>query len=273
MGFKFDFDPTILTLGPLQIRYYGVIFAATLYTGFVLWRWQMVRGGYSRDVAEGFLVWGVVGVLAGARIGHCLFYHPGEYLSEPLSILFIWQGGLSSHGAAIGVVAALLLYAWRHDLAVIEVLDRVTMSGAVGAAGIRLGNFLNSEIVGRPTDLPWAVRFMRYEDGGAFARHPSQLYEFALGVFVLLVLWLADRWAGREKRPRALLGGLFLVLYFTGRFLVEFVKEYHIDSLKQFPLLPGVALTMGQYLSILPIIGGVVMLVWVWRRSGSSPAL
>ncbi|GAG14383.1 unnamed protein product, partial [marine sediment metagenome] len=129
------------------------------------------------------------------------------------------------------------------------------MSAAVGAAGIRLGNFLNSEIVGRPAAVPWAVRFTLH-DGGVVARHPSQLYEFAMGLSVLGLLILADRLAGREKRPRALMTGLFLTLYFAGRFCVEFFKEYHIDALRG-------GLTMGQYLSIIPFCCGVALLIWV----------
>jgi len=133
----------------------------------------------------------------------------------------------------------------------------------VGAAGIRLGNFLNSEIVGRATDVPWAVRVMHY-DNGAVARHPSQLYEFAMGLAILGALVLADRWAGREKRPLGLMTGLFLTLYFAGRFCVEFVKE------RQTPW--EAALTTGQFLSILPFAAGVGLLWWVVRGGRKKPA-
>jgi len=235
----------------------------TLVTAYLFWRWQMRRGGYSREIIEGFIVWGTVATIVGARLGHCLFYEPDRYLSDPIEILYFWQGGLASHGATIGLVIALWLYSRRHKLPLLELMDRFSPSAAVGAAGIRLGNFLNSEIVGRATDVPWAVRFLLYKDQGAVPRHPSQLYEFAMGLFVLLVLILADRWAGREKRPRGLLVGLFLLIYFTGRFFVEFVKEYQV---------PGVEtlLTMGQWLSILPMLVGAALLVWCIARPAAT---
>ena len=257
-GIVFDFDPKLVTLGPITIRYYGVIFAATLLFGYALFWRQMRRGGHSQELANTFLIWGVLGTVAGARLGHCLFYNPGLFISDPLKVLMVWEGGLASHGATVGIFLALLLFARKYHLSLIELMDRTSMSAAVGAAGIRLGNFLNSEIVGRATDLPWAVRFVQH-DGGTVARHPSQLYELGLGIFVLLIIYLADRWAGREKRPKGLLCGLFFTIYFAGRFAVEFVKEYQA--------LPDSWLTMGQYLSIVPFLLGVGLLVWTWRNS------
>ncbi len=267
-------------IGPLQIRYYGVIFASMLYIGFLLWRWQMLRGGHPADVADRYLIWGVVAVLAGSRLGHVFFYEPAKYLADPITILYVWEGGLASHGATLGLVLAMLLFSWKYHLRFVEVLDRFSMPSAVGAAAVRLGNFINSEIVGRVTDVPWAIKFPRHDchaaglcqvfeaenpeshrQWGALleqtpARHPSQLYEFALGLFVLLVLWLADRHFGREKRPLGLLAGLFLTVYFAGRFSVEFAKEYQTLTAD------ASTLTMGQYLSLLPFTVGVVMVVW-----------
>jgi len=260
-AFTFNLDPVLVHLGSLQIRYYGVLFAMTLLVAFLFWRRQMLRGGYSAVVTERFLIWGTIATLAGARLGHCLFYEPGRYLSDPLTILFFWEGGLASHGATIGLVLALLLFAWKHHAKPLELLDRFAMSAAVGAAGIRLANFLNSEVVGRVTDVPWAVRFMRYEDHGVFARHPSQLYEFTLGVSVLLALILADRWAGKEKRPLGLMTGLFLALYFGGRCFIEQFKEYQTDWERS-----AQTVTMGQVLSIVPCVLGIALLVWTWRH-------
>ncbi len=254
LGFLWNLDPVLIHLGPVTIRYYGAVFVCTLVIAFLFWRWQMKRGGYGKAATEGFITWGALATILGARLGHCLFYEPARYLSKPLEMLYFWQGGLASHGATIGLVLALVLYCRIHKLPVLELMDRFSPSAAIGAAGVRLGNFLNSEIVGRVTDLPWAVRFARYEDHGAYARHPSQLYEFAMGLLVLLAVVLADRWAGREKRPRGLLVGTFLLLYFTGRFCVEFVKEYQA--------LDNSFLTMGQYLSIIPMLIGAVLLVW-----------
>ena len=256
-GFVHNLDPVALHVGPIQIRYYGLVFVATLMAAYGMWRKQMLRGGYPKVMIDRFMIWGAVATLAGARLGHCLFYEPARVLNDPVSILFLWQGGLASHGATIGLILALVLFARRKHLPVLEIMDRFTMSAAVGAAGIRLGNFLNSEIVGRATDVPWAVRFMRY-DHGAVARHPSQLYEFTMGLGVLLMLLLADRWAGREKRPLGLMTGLFLTVYFAGRFIVEFFKEFQTPWES--------VLTMGQILSFVPFCAGVGLLCWSWRH-------
>lgn len=256
--FVWDLDPVIMHLGPLQLRYYGLIFATMLYIGFIIWRKQMLRAGYSIELAERFLIWGVLAVLIGARLGHCLFYEPERYLSDPITILYFWQGGLASHGATIGLVVAMFLYCKKYNLRYLEVLDRMAMPSAVGAAAVRLGNFFNSEIVGRSTDVPWAINFVRYDammGEPATCRHPSQLYEFFMGLFVLLALFLADRFAGKEKRPLGLLASLFLILYFAGRFTVEYFKEF--QTLEQSTL------TMGQYLSILPFTAGLILLGWV----------
>jgi len=263
-----DFDPLLIHIwGPLQIRWYGFIFVCTLIGAFMLWRWQMRRGGFSRDAIEGFIVWGALATIVGARLGHCFFYNilphwmegnllASPYVQNPLRLLAFWEGGLASHGATLGLLVALWLYARRCQIPLLEVLDRFSPSAAAGAAGIRLGNFLNSEIVGRVTDVPWAVKFVRYEDHEQFARHPSQLYEFSMGLLVLAIVCLVDRLAGREKRPKGLLVGLFLLLYFTGRFCVEFVKEYQAFGRAES------LLTMGQYLSIIPMVIGAVLVMW-----------
>ena len=253
-----DLDPIIVHLGPLQLRYYGLLFASMLYIGFIIWRRQMLRGGYTLEIAERFLIWGVLAVLIGARLGHCLFYEPERYLSDPITILYFWQGGLASHGATVAIPIFIFGFCKKYNLRYLEVLDRIAIPAAVGAAAVRLGNFMNSEIVGRATDVPWAVDFVRYDammGQPATCRHPSQLYEFCMGLFILLALYLTDRFAGKEKRPLGLLAGMFLVLYFAGRFMVEFFKE--------FQTLQESTLTMGQYLSILPFAVGVALLGWV----------
>ena len=252
-GFVFNLDPTLLRIGPLQIRYYSLIFATTIFIGYLIWRNQLRRGGYPNELAERSFLWGFIAIIAGGRLGECFFYRGSQYLADPISLLSIWKGGLSSHGVTLGLVIALSLFAVRNRLKIIEVFDRFSMSASVGAAMVRLGNFFNSEIVGRATDVPWGVKFIRY-DGGEVARHPSQLYEFALGIFVLLVLFFADKWAGKEKRPLGLMTGLFFTVYFFGRFMVEFVKEYLV--------LKDSFFTMGQYLSMPPLLLGVFILIW-----------
>jgi len=265
--FVWNLDRVLVHVGPLTIYYYGIIFALTLLLAFVVWRRQILRGGYTNAQADGFFLWGTIAVLVGARLGHCLFYDPEFYLPDPQQILRIWDGGLSSHGAFLALLLVLFIYARVNRIRPLEIMDRFTMSAAIGAAGIRLANFVNSEIVGRVTDVPWAVRFMRYSDHGEFPRHPSQLYEFALGILVLIVLILTDRKAGKEKRPLGLLTGVFMLVYFGGRFFVEFFKEYQTTWEDQ------TWFTMGQMLSFVPCLAGAALLIWVWRKKIPTDSL
>jgi len=253
-GIVYNLDPIFIHFGSVRITYYGVLFASMLLVGFLFWRHQLVRGGYSEELAEKYTVWGIIGFIAGCRLGHCLFYEADKYLSNPLAILKFWEGGLASHGGGIGVLTVLIIMAYKERISLIELIDRISLTFATGATFVRLGNFLNSEIVGRATDLPWAVRFMRY-DHGAVARHPSQLYEFGLGLFCLCALLAVDRLAGKERRPVGLMAGVFGVIYFPGRFFLEYVKEFQaLDSTSAF--------TMGQYLSIPFFFMGIAFLIY-----------
>lgn len=265
--FTHNLDPVLFRLGPLEVRYYGVVFALVLLGGYFLWRWQMHRGGYAYRTADRFLLWGVIATIAGARLGHCFFYNASHYLAHPVEVLYFWRGGLASHGATVGLVLAVAGFALYCRRPVLEFIDRFTFSAALGALGVRLGNFLNSEIVGRPTDVWWAVKFHRFE-ANPVPRHPSQLYEFAMGLTVLLILLAADRLAGREKRPLGLLTGLFFTLYFAGRFGVEFFKKFHNEQLEQVS-----TLTTGQYLSIIPFAAGAAVLVWCFVRRRPTDSL
>ncbi len=258
-----DIAPELITW-PVTIRYYGVFFALTLLGGLYLWRWQMVRGGWRDDVAQNFFIYGVLGVVLGSRVGHCLFYNTDYYLSNPLQILYFWKGGLASHGATVGLIIALILYHRVYRIPLIELTDRLAIPAALAAAMVRMGNFFNSEIVGRATDVPWAVCFPRYDGAHMVPRHPSQLYEFFGGLWVMGLLFLVDRLSGKEKRPRGLMTGTFLVGYFTFRYLVEFAKEYQT-------LTPDMMITMGQILSIPFILAGLIILNYVWLKGGWPP--
>jgi phosphatidylglycerol:prolipoprotein diacylglycerol transferase len=264
-GIVFDLDPTLIRIGSFQIRYYGVIFAATFWAGFFLFRYYMMRAKFTSDQALWVLPWFIGGLIIGARLAHCLFYEPDRYLSDPFSMVYFWKGGLSSHGATVGILAGIFGYSRFVKTSYLDLVDRFSPCAAIGAACVRLGNFTNSEIVGKETTLPWAVRFVRY-DHGVIARHPSQIYEFLLGAIVLVSLIIADRMAGKEDRPIGLITGLFAIIYFGGRFFVEFTKEYQgIDE--------GWSLTMGQWLCF-PFIGiGIALVAYsklVGRRPGES---
>ena len=262
-----DFDPVLVQWGSLTIRYYGVLFSLTLLVGYFLWRWQVLRGGHGMKIADAFLLWGVVGVVVGARLGHCLFYEPQVYLSHPERMLEVWKGGLSSHGALVGLALVLWGFSRRYKLRVLEVMDRFSFAAAAGAVGIRTANFLNSEIVGRVTDVPWAVLFVRADPPGtnppilsAAPRHPAQLYEGLLALLVLAALVLIDRKAGKEKRPLGLLTGCFLTLYFGGRLFTEFFKEYQTTWEQHLHV------NAGQLLSLPPFFAGLAVLWWTWRK-------
>lgn len=240
----------------IPIRYYSLIFVAVFLGGYWLLNWQVRRGGGGDEEAGDFIVYGVLGVLIGARLGHVIFYDLDKALRDPAWIFQIWTGGLASHGAGIGLIVAMYLFTRRRGVAFLEGADRFAFSAALGATLVRLGNFFNSEIIGRATDQTWGVRFLRLGEEGLVRRHPSQLYEVALGLFVLGALWLFDRALGRERRPRGAVISLFFIIYFIGRFVVEFFKEYQtLDGTSS-------VLTMGQYLSIPGVLLGIYGLWW-----------
>ncbi|MSP71956.1 MAG: prolipoprotein diacylglyceryl transferase [Myxococcales bacterium] len=265
-----DFNSRILQLGRFELRWYGVLFALMLMGAYHLWRWQITRSGRSEAVAETFLTAGVIAVIGGSRLGHVLFYEPQKYLADPLEILFVWRGGLASHGATIGLFIAMVWFSRKHAFPLIDVMDRISFSACCGVIMVRLGNFANSEIVGRVTDAvsaPFAVKFVRCEQdrglvrvAGDFAevpwRHPAQLYEAAIGITVIAVLYAVDRRFG-ERRPRGLLAAIFLTLYFGGRVVTEFFKEF--EGLKA----SESTFTMGQYLSAPLALAGLFMFAWV----------
>jgi prolipoprotein diacylglyceryl transferase len=233
------------------------------------------------------LLWGFVAIIVGGRLGHCLLYEPGFYLSHPLEILNLSRGGVSSHGATVGIFLCCMLYARSYRYSMIEIGDRMSFSVMFGASLIRFGNFFNSEIVGREWLGAWAVKFPRYSErvqagwerlngpldwtAQPLPRHPVQLYE-AFGILaVFAVLLVIDRRLG-EDRPRGLLAGVFCGLYFIVRFNVEFLKEYLRfaeavpDPAEQvIRMLPTAGFTMGQYLSIPFIVVGIAIAAWSLR--------
>ena len=255
--FTWNLDPALFHIGTYELRYYSLIFVAVFLGGHALLRWQMMRGGGEDEDASDFFVYGVLAVLIGARLGHVIFYDYQKALEDPVWIVKIWTGGLSSHGAVIGLLFAMWLFTKRRGISFVEGMDRFTFAAALGATLVRIGNFFNSEIVGKVTDQSWGVRFPRFDQTlDAPYRHPTQIYEVLLGLFVLLVLYLTDRIAGREKRPRGLLVSVFFIFYFGGRFFIEYFKELQVESLEK-----AAGFTMGQMLSMPCILAGLIGLV------------
>ena len=252
-----DVDRVWFHLGPLAVRYYGVLLVLTVALGYYLVQRLLRRRGYPEEVPQGYLAYLLVGFLVGARLGHCFFYYPLRYARHPLQILEVWHGGIASHGAAVGLTLAAILYYRRHRVAFLDLADATVLPAAVGAVFVRIGNFFNSEIVGRVTDVPWAVVFAHRD---LHPRHPSQLYEALGGLVVLMSLLILG--GRRDLRP-GVLAGVFLTGYFTFRFLVEFFKEYAV---------PTGFFTMGQYLSV-PFIalGAGVLAVALRKRPEAEP--
>ena len=252
-------SPEILRLGPFALRWYGLCFALAFLAGYFIVQWIYQRELKPERDLDRLLVYMIIGSLVGARLGHCFFYEPAYFLSHPLEILMFWQGGLASHGGLIGILLALYLYSrTRPEQPYGWLMDRVVVPSALGGCFIRLGNLFNSEILGTPTDVPWAFVFARID---AVPRHPAQLYESIAYAVIFAVLLIVYRKRGAQT-PRGLLTGLFLVLIFGVRFLIEFVK------VRQAAFGEALPLSVGQLLSIPLILVGLVLIVRAGSRSG-----
>ncbi len=258
-------DPVALQLGPLAIRWYALAYIAGLLLGWLGARRLVQRPGWRVTPAaiDDLLFNATLGIVIGGRLGFVLFYNPAYYLEHPLDALKIWQGGMSFHGGLLGVVVACLVTARQHRLPPLELGDAAAVVAPIGVFFGRIANFINGELWGRPTTLPWGMVF---PGGGPAPRHPSQLYEAALEGVVLfaIMVWLARGTYEPETRGR--LAGVFLSGYGIARFLVEFVRQYD----PQLGLLFGVV-TMGQLLS-LPMIALGLWLIGRSRRAAPADA-
>jgi phosphatidylglycerol:prolipoprotein diacylglycerol transferase len=246
----------------VELRYYSLLFVVVFLGGHALLNWQVKRGGGSSDVASDFIVYGVLGVLVGARVGHVLFYDLDKALEDPWWVFKIWTGGLASHGAVVGLILAMYLFTKKRGVSFLEGSDRFAFSATLGATVVRIGNLMNSEIVGRVVPgQTWGMRFPRFDHDKAEVplRYPSQLYEIALGTLVFIGLIVADRVMGKEKRPRGALISWFFVLYFGGRLFTERYKEIEAMS-------PDSPITMGQILSVPGLLLGVYGLYWAYKH-------
>jgi phosphatidylglycerol:prolipoprotein diacylglycerol transferase len=253
-----QFDPIAFSIGPLAIRWYGLMYLV----GFVLF-WSLGRlrareswRGIGRQDVEDLLFYGVLGVIVGGRLGYVLFYKPGYYLEHPLEALMLWKGGMASHGGILGVLAVMWLFARARGKSFLQVADFVVPLVPLGLAAGRLGNFINGELWGRPADpnlWPWAMVFPQAGDN--VPRHPSQLYQAALeGLLLFVLLWLYSS----KPRPAGYLGAAFLVGYGVLRFVAEFGREP--DA---FLGLLALRLSMGQWLSMPMIVAGIALFVYL----------
>ena len=260
-----SFDPIHFSLGGLGVRYYGLMWVLAIFIGAKFFENFARREGLPESVSESVFWYGTLGTILGARLGHCLFYDPAYYLSNPWEIITGFRdGGLASHGAAIGLLVGLWLFARKNRLPYIWGLDRIMIPVGIGGALVRLGNLFNSEIFGGPTTLPWGFRFLRSREWQVVcapeACHPTQIYEGLCYLITFLILcWLYYRKDYGRRRPGIIFGVGLLGVFFT-RFVIEYVK------LEQGGADTGLFLKMGQILSIPFILLGIWMVIRAFRR-------
>lgn len=259
-----QFDPVALALGPIAIHWYGLMYLLAFVGVLALGRIRLGsqaagRPQFTPRDLDDVLLYGVLGVVLGGRLGYVIFYKPAYYLAHPAEILAIWQGGMAFHGGLLGVIAALAIFAWRRRVPFFTVADFIAPLVPFGLAAGRMGNFINGELWGRvadPTAIPWAMVFPQAGDG--LARHPSQLYQMGLeGIGLFIILW----WYSSRPRPLGAVSGMFLIGYGGFRFLAEFAREPD-----QFLGVLSLGLSMGQWLSIPMILLGLVIIRIAHRR-------
>ena len=281
-----QFDPVLISIGPLAIRWYALSYIVGFILFTILGRRRIAQGNsvFTKEMLDDFLTWGILGVILGGRIGYVLFYKFSDYLANPLDIFKVWEGGMSFHGGFLGVVVAMWLFGRKHNISILKLMDTVAPLVPLGLASGRIGNFINGELWGRVTELNafWAMGFpqARYEDAEAAAhnplwaewlqqygmlpRHPSQLYQFALeGICLFIIVWIFSK----KTRPAGQTAALFLGGYGLFRFIAEFARQPD-DYLGLLTL----GLSMGQWLSVPMIVLGVIGFVWFGRKNSIAKA-
>ena len=253
------------------VRRYGLLFACAFLFGYIIFQRFFKKEGLSTELLDQLTMYIALGVVIGARLGHCFFYDAKYYLENPLEVLMIWKGGLASHGAAIGILVSLFLFVRKYKFSFLWLIDRISIVTALGGAFIRLGNLMNSEIYGRPTSLPWGFRFIRDKSrvnfydpntgeflGKHLPCHPTQIYEALSYFLIFVVLFYVVRKYG-DKIKEGVIFSWFLIALFTARFLIEYVKfeqsEFEIN------MISNLHLNMGQALSIPFIALGIILLI------------
>lgn len=253
---EWSVNPEIFSIGRFAIRWYGLLFALTFVIGYYIIGAIFKNEGMPEKATDQAATYMLISTIIGARLGHCLFYEPGYYLNNPISILKVWEGGLASHGAAIGILIGLYLFSRKNKKTYLWTLDRVIITVALAGFLIRTGNLFNSEIYGHATNVPWAFIFTRDDN---IARHPTQLYEALVNLLIFFYL-LRYYWKRGGKVAEGYLFSMFLILIFTSRFIIEFYKEPQMNFEN------NLILNMGQSLSIPFIVGGVLILIWSKRN-------
>jgi phosphatidylglycerol:prolipoprotein diacylglycerol transferase len=260
-------DPIALSIGPLAVRWYGLMYLFAFVQFIALGRMRIRQPhiaamGWKKEDLDDMLFYGVLGVIIGGRLGEVLFYNPGYYFSHPADIIAIWKGGMSFHGGFLGVMIAMALWSRKSGRRVMDVLDFIAPMVPLGYAAGRIGNFINAELPGRLADpsLPWA---MIWPNVDSLPRHPSPLYQALIdGVLLFIILWLY----ARKARPRMAVSGMFSLLYGCARFFTEYfrVPDYEVSF-------AGITISAGQMLSLPMILLGLALLFLAYRKQTASP--
>jgi len=272
-----DVDPWLVKFSDsFGIRWYGLLFASAFLFGYIIFNRFFKKQGLSTELLDKLTIYIAVGTIIGARLGHCFFYDAEYFLQNPVEILMVWKGGLASHGGALGILIALWLYVKKTKISFLWLIDRISVVAALGGFFIRMGNLMNSEIYGRPTDLPWGFKFVRdksrinfYDSetgellGQHLPCHPTQLYEGLSYLLIFVVLfWVIRKYGARLKE--GVIFAWFLITVFAARFFIEYVKfeqsEFEINMIDKFNI------NMGQLLSIPFVLLGIALLLIIRKK-------
>ena len=256
-------DPVALAIGPLKIHWYGLMYLIGIGAAWLILSRRLNRFDptWTKEKLSDLVFWVAMGVIVGGRLGYVLFYDLSAYIANPLLILEVWKGGMAFHGGLIGVMLAVWWFGKRNGKSFFQIMDFIAPVVPIGLGAGRIGNFINAELWGKASDVPWAMIFPT--DPQQLARHPSQLYQFALeGVALFLILWLYSR----KPRPTMAVSGMFALFYGIFRFIVEFVRVP--DA--QLGYLAFGWVTMGQILCIPMILGGLLPIWWAYQRDPAA---
>lgn len=257
MQISWDVSPEIFSVGTVTLRYYGLLFVLGFIIGYFILKRHFRFEGVASDEADSLVIWSFVFAVLGARLGHVFFYEPVYYLNNPSKILKVWEGGVASHGAVIALLLFFWFYSRKKKWKFLWLLDRVTIPGALAASLVRIGNLMNSEIYGVETQLSWGFIFLR--KGETVAKHPTQIYEALVYLIIFFVLLIIYSRKKNETTP-GFLTALFLILLFSARFMIEFVKQ------PQVAFENNMIVNMGQLLSIPFILIGIILIFKINRR-------